>query len=69
MVRFVVGHSADAQQERLMNAEQEKHRDLLRLPTTVRPPPAPWNLGCTGLNPESAALRGSKGRGRRVALC
>lgn len=34
MIRFVVGHSADARLEGAMNAEQEKHRDFLRLPTT-----------------------------------
>ena len=39
VLRFVVGHSADAQLEGLMNAEQEKHRDFLRLPITVRPVP------------------------------
>lgn len=36
MLRFVVGHSDDARLEAAMNAEQEKHRDMLRLPTTVR---------------------------------
>ena len=36
VVRFVVGHSPDARLEADMNAEEAEHRDLLRLPTTVR---------------------------------
>lgn len=45
MVRFVVGHSADARQERLMDDEQAKHHDLLRLPTTVRTLPGNLKSG------------------------
>ena len=36
VLRFVVGHSDDARLEAAMNTEQERHKDMLRLPTTVR---------------------------------
>ena len=35
VIRFVVGHSDDVLLEAAMNAEQEMHRDMMRLPTTV----------------------------------
>ena len=61
VVRFVVGHSADAELERGMAAEEAAHRDFMRLPFQASSPAAGLRVCQNRSEHSCAALRPAAG--------